>query len=99
MLLCPYVCELSLSLPFLTYSAVQDPGGPASFSTHTHSNVITRVRRKSRRLIEVAPLRAMGGQDYPQFGDRVHANGTYVWIETHHASRADDRLMDDDRLG
>ena len=53
----------------------------------------------SQRLAQVAPLRAMGGQDYPQFGDRVHAGGTNVWTETHHGNGADDCLMDDDRLG
>ena len=44
-LLCPYVCEC-LSLPFLTYSSVQDPGGPASFPTHARSNVTTRTERE-----------------------------------------------------
>ena len=39
-LLSPYVSEhLSVSLSlFLTYSLVQDPGGPTSFSTHACSN-------------------------------------------------------------
>ena len=41
--LCPYVREsLSLSLsPSITCSSVQDPGGPASFSTHARSNATT----------------------------------------------------------
>ena len=29
--------SLGLSLPFLTYSSVQNPGGPALFSMHAHS--------------------------------------------------------------
>ena len=57
------------------------------------------MRRTSWRLAEVAPLRAMGGQDYPQFCDRVHAGGTNVWTKTHHVNGADDRLMDGDRSG
>ena len=40
----------------------------------------------------------MGGQDHPQFGDRVHAGGTNVWTETHHASGKNDRIMDGNRL-
>ena len=39
--LCPYVSERP-SLPFLTYSSIQDPSGPASFSTHARSNAITQ---------------------------------------------------------
>ena len=57
-----YVCffvhtsmSVSLSLPFLTYSSVEDPGGPASFSMHARSKVTYLVnptskgRQRSRR--------------------------------------------------
>ena len=43
----PYVRE-RLSL-FLTYSSVQDHGGPASFSTHARSNATTRTPTPTRR--------------------------------------------------
>ena len=42
MLLCLCMCEhVSLSPPFLTYFSVQDPGGPALFSTHARNNATT----------------------------------------------------------
>ena len=57
--LCPYVHGfLSLSFPpSITCSSIQDPGGPASFSTHARSNatalhtVVTKVSPEEGRLL------------------------------------------------
>ena len=56
------------------------------------------MRRTSRRLAEVAPVRAMGGPDHPQLGDRLHAGGADVWAETRYVGGKIDRVMDSNRL-
>ena len=54
--------------------------------------------RPSRELVATVTLCLVGGPDYAQFGNRVHAGRTYVWVEADHADGADDLLVGDSRL-
>ena len=56
------------------------------------------VRGPSRELAATAALCLMGGPDYAQFGNRVHACRAHVRTEADHANGTNDLLVGDGGL-
>ena len=55
--------------------------------------VSTGMWRPSRKLVAAPTLQVMGGPNYAQFGNRVHAGGADVWTEADHANGTNDLLV------
>ena len=51
------------------------------------------MRRACQELAAAPTLCILGGPNYAQFNDLVHAGRTDVWAEVDHADRANDLLM------
>ena len=57
------------------------------------------MQRSSRELAATIALCLMGRQNDTQLGNRVYADGAYVWTKAGNAYRKDDRLMGSDTVG